>query len=107
MPDVSLNCLIPVKFVCEKRGCPSEFSIICLPKSEEDFINAVESICEDEFEAKRKELRRTHKQLLQKLKKQRKQKIKRLVCVMLHYIGCSFFQTIHGNFVVITTSVPN
>ncbi|XP_063931063.1 ribonucleases P/MRP protein subunit POP1 isoform X2 [Zophobas morio] len=75
LPDYPKNCLIPVKLICEARGCPQKFAIICLPQNEKDLKKVVtEPNSEDKFQAERKELRRAHQSLLKKFRKQRKAK---------------------------------
>ncbi|XP_015596300.1 ribonucleases P/MRP protein subunit POP1 [Cephus cinctus] len=80
------NCLIPVKISIEKRGCPKNFSVICLPSTDDlknyennnNWSGPVQSIQKDPNENKRKLLRRGHLAILKRLRRQRVRRKRKL-----------------------------
>lgn len=70
--DFQFDYIVPVKLKIQHKGCPKQFSIICLPKAGDLEREPIEPQCEDVNQMKRKQLRREHKKLLQTLKKRRK-----------------------------------
>ncbi|KAJ8673599.1 hypothetical protein QAD02_004861 [Eretmocerus hayati] len=77
--NVPENCYIPVEVTVMRTGVPQNFSIICLPTSDDlakfekdkKWSGPVESPKTDENEEKRRKLRRGHLALLRRLRRQR------------------------------------
>lgn len=70
--DFNKNLVVPVKLKVEQKGCPKQFSVICLPQVGDLKKVPVEPKKLDVNEVKRKQLRKQHKKLLQTLKRRRK-----------------------------------
>lgn len=67
------NYIVPVRLKMKQKGCPRQFSVICLPKQADFKIEPVEPKKEDPNQASRKRLRKEHKELLKTLRRRRKQ----------------------------------
>lgn len=70
--DFNTNFVVPVTLKVAQKGCPKQFSVICLPQVGDLKEEPVEPKKFDVNEIKRKELRQQHKRLLQTLKRRRK-----------------------------------
>lgn len=86
--DFSHNYIVPVKLKIEHKGCPRQFSIICLPKAEDLKHEPIEPKKLDVNQIQRKQLRKEHKKLLDALKRRRKRAKKEgkvCMCFALQY----------------------
>lgn len=70
--ELNKNYIIPVQLKVQQKGCPRQFSIICLPNVGDIKQEPIETEKPDVNQLQRKQLRREHKKLLETLKRRRR-----------------------------------
>lgn len=90
------NCILPVKLKIEHKGCPKQFSLICLPKVGDLTQEPAEPNQCDINQIKRKQLRKEHKKLLQTLRRRRRRakrngKVRKHIFLCLYKDACSLY----------------